>query len=147
MGVFSKEWVQPMAEAFKELGSDHTLVVHSEDGLDEISITTPTFVAELKYGNITTYTINPTQFGLTSGDIDQIRVMNPEQSFHMMQQVLDNQPGPARDIVALNAGAAIYAAGLANSLKEGVAKALTVIANGAAKNKLQALKTFTNHCQ
>jgi anthranilate phosphoribosyltransferase len=139
LGVFSEELVEPLAEVLKALGSNHVLVVHSEDGMDEISIAAPTKVAELKNGEITTYTISPAQFGIDTGKLEDLAVDGAEESLAIVRQVLDNTPGAARDIVVLNAGAAIYAADLVKSLEAGVQKAREVIASGAAREKLEAL--------
>lgn len=139
LGVFSRELVEPLARVLANLGSHHVLVVHADDGMDEISIAAPTFVAELKDGVVTTYTITPEDFGLPRGDLASLRVEDAAQSLQVVQSVLENQPGPARDIVQLNAGAALYAADLADSLAAGVAKAGEVIASGAARAKLDAL--------
>jgi anthranilate phosphoribosyltransferase len=119
------------------------LVVNAEDGLDEISIGAPTYVAELKDGQVSTYTITPEEFGLERSPLDGIRIHDAAESLAMMRSVLDNQPGPARDIVALNAGAAIYVAGLAGSLKQGVELALAAIASGEAQHRLEALVDYT----
>lgn len=143
VGVYAKKWVESFAEVFRELGNQHVLVVHSEDGLDEISVAAPTFVAELKNNKIETYTIEPAQFGLKISSLDALRVKNSEESFILLQAVLNNQAGAARDIVLLNAGAAMYAANLVSSIAEGVEKAAAVIASGAAKKKLEDLKEFT----
>ena len=144
LGVFAEELVTPLAEVLNQLGSNHVLVVHSADGMDEISIGSATHVAELKNGLVTRYTITPEQFGFSLTDISQIAVSGAEESLRMIQSVLDNQPGPARDIVCLNAGAAIYAADLVDSLEQGIKKATDVIANGSAKAKLEALVTLSN---
>ena len=144
IGVFSKEWVRPMAEVLKKLGSNHVLVVSAEDGLDEISIAASTFIAELKNGNINCYSVTPVQFGFKRGSLAELAVRDAASSLAMMQSVLDNQSGPARDIVALNAGAAIYAANLSDNLQSGVQKALQAIASGAAKAKLDELVEFSN---
>ncbi len=143
MGVFAKEWCEPIAEVLQQLGSEHAMVVHSEDGLDEISIAAPTFVAELKNNKIKTYRIDPSEFGIKHSAIDELKVKSAQESLAMMQTVLNNKPGAARDIVALNAGAAIYIAGLAKDLATGIDKALVVIASGAALEKLQQLVEFT----
>jgi anthranilate phosphoribosyltransferase len=145
IGVFGKEWLRPMAEVLKKLGSRHVLVVNAEDGLDEISIACSTHVAELKNGNINCYSITPVQFGLKRGQLSDLIVDDAASSLKLMKQVLDNKPGAARDIVALNAGAAIYAANLSDNLQFGVQKALQVIASGAAKAKLDALVEFSNN--
>jgi len=142
LGVFAQQWVEPLAQVLKALGSHHVLVVNAEDGLDEISIASPTSVAELKNGQITTYSISPEQFGLQRADLAELAVNDEQDSLLMLRSVLDNNPGSALDIVALNSGAAIYAAGLVDSLAAGVGKAQEVIASGAAKEKLNALVNF-----
>jgi len=142
IGVFDKQWVEPIAHALKALGSEHVLVVNADDGLDEISIASSTSIAELKDDTITRYSICPEQFGLQRADLATLAVNDVQDSLTMLQSVLDNQSGPARDIVALNAGAAIYAANLEDSLSTGISKALEVIASGAAKEKLYALVNF-----
>ena len=144
LGVFSADWVEPLAQVLKQLGSQHVLVVHAEDGLDEISIAAPTLVAELRDGTISTYTVAPEDFGLQRSRLDSIAVENAAQSLAMIGAVFDDQPGPARDIVCLNAGAAIYAAGLTESLQEGVARASEVITSGRAKQTLAALIETSN---
>lgn len=142
IGVFDKQWIEPIAHALKALGSEHVLVVNADDGLDEISIASSNSIAELKDGTITSYSICPEQFGIQRADLAALSVNDVHDSLAMLQAVLDNQPGPARDIVALNAGAAIYAANLEDSLSSGISKALEVIASGAAKEKLYALINF-----
>jgi len=144
LGVFSADWVEPLAQVLKQLGSQHVLVVHAEDGLDEISIAAPTRVAELRNGKITTYTVTPEDFGMQAASLDAIAVGNAAQSLAMIDAVFDDQPGPARDIVCLNAGAAIYAAGLTDSLNEGVARASEVIASGRAKQTFASLIETSN---
>ena len=143
LGVFSDELVEPLAEVLKKLGSHHVLVVHSKDGMDEISIGASTHISELKDGKIKTYTITPEQFGFDTTDISKLAVNGAEESLNMINSVLDNVKGPARDIVVLNSGAAIYAAGLAGSLEEGMKKADEVISSGAAKQKLEDLVTLS----
>lgn len=143
VGVYAKELVTPIAEVMKAMGNQHVLVVHSEDGLDEISICAPTSVAELKHGDISTYDITPEQFGLTRASKTAITVDGIESSHATLQAVLNNQPGPARDIVLLNAGAAIYAANLATTLQDGINKADAAISSGAARQKLDDLVTLT----
>ncbi len=143
VGVFSDTWVEPIAEVLKRLNSQHVLVVHSEDGLDEISIAAPTKVAELHNGNISTYTITPEDFGLSRADLNHIQVNSITESVSMLEGVLDNKACAARDIVILNAGAAIYAAGLSESLELGIKLAQTVISNGSARNKLTQWIKFT----
>jgi len=139
LGVFSDQWVEPLAEVLQRLGSEHVLVVHAEDGMGEISIGAPTHAAELKDGRVRTFTIQPEQFGMQRGDVARLAVAGPVESLAIIESVLNNKPGPARDIVALNAGAAIYVAGLAPDLGAGIQSALAVIASGAAKKKLHDL--------
>nr|VFK23341.1 MAG: anthranilate phosphoribosyltransferase [Candidatus Kentron sp. LPFa] len=139
IGVFSGEWVEPIAHVLSRLGSRHVLVVHAEDGLDEISIGSSTQVAELKAGKVRTYTLAPEQFGMGRANIDTIVVHSVEESLAMMRAVLDGEQGPARDIVTLNAGAAIFVAGIAETLEDGIEKARKAIADGHAKEKLEAL--------
>ncbi len=144
LGVFSKELVEPLAHVLANLGSNHVLVVHSEDGMDEISIGAPTFVAELKDGVVTSYTIQPEDFGLERADLASLKVEDASQSLTVVKSVLANEPGPARDIVVLNAGASLYVAGLADSLSVGVEKAAEVLASGAAQTKLDELVKVSN---
>ncbi len=144
IGVFSKDWLVPLAEVLKQLGSHHVMIVHADDGMDEISIGSATSVAELKDGDIKTYTIQPEDFGMSRADLADIRAADSAASLQMIKGVLDNKAGPARDIVSLNAGAAIYVSGLATSLKEGVEKAQAVIADGSARAKFDALVEYSN---
>ena len=144
LGVFSPDWVEPLAQVLKQLGSQHVLVVHAEDGLDEISIAAATRVAELRDGEIATYTVTPEQFGMQRAGLDGLAVADATQSLAMIEAVFDNQPGPARDIVALNAGAAIYAADLTETLQEGVDLASEAIASGRAKQTFAALIKASN---
>jgi anthranilate phosphoribosyltransferase len=139
IGVFDKQWLESLAQVLKNLGSAHVLVVNAEDGLDEISIASGTNIAELKNGRISTYRITPEQFGLTRGSLADLAVTDAPSSLEIMRSVLNNQLGTARDIVLLNAGAAIYTANLANSLQAGIEKAGQVLASGAAMAKLEAL--------
>ena len=142
IGVFDRCWLRPVAEVLQKLGSEHVLVVHAQDGLDEISIAAPTDVAELKNGLISCYELTPEQFGMTRSRLDSLAVTSAEESLAMIRAVFANQPGPARDIVALNAGAALYAADLAADLQQGVEMALAAIASGAAQAKMDALAAF-----
>lgn len=139
LGVFAQRWVEPMARVLQKLGSRHVLVVNAEDGLDEISIASPTFVAELKNGEISTYTITPEQFGIASTSLELVGANSAQESLAIVKAVLEGQPGPAADIVALNAGAAIYAANLAGSLAAGVSLAQDVMASGGGKRKFEEL--------
>jgi anthranilate phosphoribosyltransferase len=144
MGVFHRDLVTLLVHTLRLLGSEHVLTVHGADGMDEISITGETYVAELKDGEVREYTLHPEQFGIGIGDIHAIQVNNPIDAKNMLLAVLDNQPGAARDIVLLNAGAAIYVAGLAPSLEEGVDRARLVLERGLAKQKLAQLIECTN---
>jgi anthranilate phosphoribosyltransferase len=144
LGVFSKDWVEPLARVLKQLGSEHVLVVHADDGLDEISIGAATHIAELKDGEITSYSVQPEDFGMQRADLSALRAEDAEHSLRIIRSVLANEAGPARDIVCLNAGAAIYAAGLADSLAAGVGRAQEVIASGEAAAKLDQLIQATN---
>ncbi|TCK17203.1 anthranilate phosphoribosyltransferase [Thiogranum longum] len=139
LGVFSADWIEPLARVLGKLGSRHVLVVHADDGLDEISIGSPTQVAELKDGKVSCYRIEPSQFGMQVADITTLAVKDAQESLALIGQVFDNTPGPARDIVALNAGAAIYVAGLVDNLADGVNKALETLASGAAKQTFARL--------
>jgi len=143
VGVFKRDWVEPLAQVLKQLGSQHVLVVHSEDGLDEISIAAPTLVAELHQETIHTYTLTPEAFALKSAALSAIRVHSIAESVAMLRHVLSNQAGPPRDMVVLNAGAAIYAAGLVTDLNQGIQRAQTVLNEGAALAKLSDFIQFT----
>lgn len=144
MGVFHYDLVGIQARVLQRLGSRHVLVVHGADGMDEISISADTHVAELKDGKVSEYTVHPDQFGLPSAPAEMLRVANIDEAQEKLLGVLNNEAGAPRDIVQLNAGAAIYVAGLTATLKEGIAKADQVIASGAAKNKLQQLIQVSN---
>ena len=139
IGVFDERWVDHLARVLGELGSRHVMVVHAADGLDEISIGSETTVAEYRDGDISHYTIQPSDFGLERANIARSRVKSVKDSLAMIHSALENEEGPARDIVALNAGAAIYVAGVADSLHDGIEEAKRVIANGAARINLDEL--------
>lgn len=143
LGVFDKQWLEPLANVLKNLGSEHVMVVHSADGMDEVSMAAETYVCELNQGEITQYTITPEQFGMTRGSIDDITVNSAEESLAMVLEVLADKPGSARDIVILNSGMAIYCAGLCDTLEQGIEKAREAIASGAAKEKLDQLAHLT----
>ena len=139
LGVFSEELIEPLAQVLQKLGSRHVMVVHSRDGLDEISIADKTEVAELKDGRIRRFSIQPEDFDIRRSAIDDIKAIDAADSLNIIRSVLDNQPGPARDIVQLNAGAAIYTAGLADSLVDGIRQADKAIVSGEARNRLDKL--------
>ena len=142
MGVFSPALTVKLAQVLQQLGSEHVLVVCGADGMDEISFTGDSHVAELKNGQVSAYTINPAQFGLPLHSLASIQIDNAEQSKAMILAVLNGELGAARDIVLLNAGAAIYVAGLADSLAAGINKAAEVIDQGLALAKLNALQQY-----
>ena len=139
LGVFAEAWARPIAEVLARLGSEHALVVHSEDGLDEISIAAPTRVVELRAGEISVSRIAPEDFGLARADLASVSVDSVAGSLTLLEQAIDGHDGPARDIVCLNAGAAIYAAGAADTLREGVERARQATRDGSARERLDAL--------
>jgi anthranilate phosphoribosyltransferase len=144
MGVFHPDLVGIQIRALQRLGAEHALVVYGRDGMDEVSLGAATLVGELKDGEITEYEIHPEDFGFTMASNRALRVDTPEQSKTMLISVLDNQSGAARDIVILNAGAALYAANVSATMKDGVDAARKAIESGAAKAKLQALVAATS---
>ncbi len=143
MGVFHPDLVGIQIRALQRLGAEHAVVVYGRDGMDEVSLGAATLVGELKNGHITEYEIHPEDFGMAMASNRALRVDTPEQSMAMLKGVLANEPGPARDIVILNAGAALYAANVAPSMKEGVELARQAIASGAAQTKLAQFVAFT----
>ena len=143
MGVFHPDLVGIQARVLQRLGSRHVLVVHGRDGLDEITLNGETLVAELKDGEVREYAIHPGQFGIAEHDGSMLKAANREMSLAIVQRVLDNEPGPARDIVLLNAGAALYAGNVADSLADGVERAREALASGAAAQKLGAFIAAT----
>jgi anthranilate phosphoribosyltransferase len=144
MGVFDRALTGKLAHVLQQLGSRHVLVVHGADGMDEISFSGDTYVAELKEDRVSEYVLNPLQFGMCLHQAESIRVQNAEESKAMILAVLKGQSGPARDIVMMNAGAAIYVASRADSLQQGVEKAAQVIDSGVAKSKLDQLTALSN---
>jgi len=142
MGVFHPDLVGVQARVLERLGARHVMVVHGREGLDEISISGETLVGELRDGEVRESTVHPSQFDLEVHDLSTLQVATMEESRDCVLKVLDNVPGPERDIVMLNAGAAIYVSGMADSLRAGVEKAREALANGSAKAKLDALKQF-----
>jgi len=143
LGVFSQSLTAKLAHVLKQLGSEHVMVVCGADGMDEISFAGDTFVAELKQGKVQEYTVNPQQFGLGLHNVSSIRVSNAEESKAMLLDVLSGKSGAARDIVLLNAGAAIYVAGLADTLQAGIDHAAHVLDSGKALQKLHDLVELT----
>ncbi|HYF42931.1 MAG TPA: anthranilate phosphoribosyltransferase, partial [Ramlibacter sp.] len=143
MGVFHPDLVGIQVRALQRLGAEHAVVVYGRDGMDEVSLGAATMVGELKDGQVSEYEIHPEDFGLPMASNRALKVETAEQSRQMLIGVLDNQPGPARDIVILNAGVALYAANLVPTMKEGIEKARAAIESGAAKARLAQLIAFS----
>jgi anthranilate phosphoribosyltransferase len=143
MGVFHPDLVGIQVRVLQRLGSKHVMTVHGLDGLDEISISGETLVGELRNGEIGEYRLHPSQVGMELYDRRAIEVHTVEESKEMILAVLGNQPGPARSIAALNAGAAIYVSGVASTYKAGVERALRTIESGDARRKLDEFVAFT----
>ena len=137
LGVFDAVWLEPMAAVLQRLGSVHAMVVHGEDGLDEVSLTAATQVAELRGGGIHQWRLVPEDFGLARCSIDDLQVKSAGQSAAVIRRVLAGEPGPARDVVVLNAGAAIYVADRAPTIAVGMEQARSAIDSGAAKQLLE----------
>ncbi len=144
LGIYDGSAVRRIAEVLRELGSEHVMVVHAEDGLDEISIAAPTKVAELRDGAILEYTLKPEQFSIPSQSLDPLRINNSKDSLTLVKGALDGTNQLARDIVVLNAGAAIYVSGKALSLDAGVEMARDGIGTGMAREKMKEFVDFTN---
>src|SRR5450830_1560383 len=143
MGVFHPDLVGIQVRALQRLGTEHALVVFGKDGMDEVSLGATTLVGELKNGEITEYEVHPEDFKLPMASNRTLRVETSEQSKAMLLGVLDNQPGAARDIVILNAGAALYAANVVDSIQSGIHLARAALESGAAKARLQQLISIT----
>ena len=144
IGVFDPVWIPIFLEVLRELGSNHVMIVSADDGLDEISIASETQVGELKGGKVTTYTISPNDFGIEQyPDCSSLHINSAEESLVMLKQAFANENQPATEIVALNAGAAIYVANLCEDLLAGVTKAREVLESGIAQEKLDQLVQFT----
>jgi anthranilate phosphoribosyltransferase len=142
LGVYGADRVEPVARVLVELGSDHALVVHGRDGLDEITTTAPTLVAEVRAGAIRSYEIAPADLGLAEARLEQLAGGTPEENARRLMQVLEGGHGALGDLVAANAGAALYVAGRAPSLRAGVDDARAILASGAARAKLEQLRSF-----
>ena len=143
MGVFHPDLVGIQVRALERLGAEHALVVYGRDGLDEVSLGASTLVGELKNGQVREFEIHPEDFGFAMSSNRALRVETPEQSRAMLLGVLANEPGPARDIVVLNAGVALYAANVADTMEAGIALAREALASGAAKTRLDRLISAT----
>jgi anthranilate phosphoribosyltransferase len=144
LGVFAPEWVEPLAHALQGLGSETAWVVHGQDGIDEISTTGSTLVAELKNGAVTRFELTPEDLGLPRVSMDVLRGGTVQENAASLRRVLDGEPGPFADLVAVNAAAALVAAGIAPSLKAGIALARESIASGKAMASFEALKAASN---
>ena len=145
MGVYDQSLIEPIANVLKSLGSHHVMVVHSADGLDELSIADKTFVAELNDGNVNTYSIHPEELGFGLGDLNDIKVNDAESSLELIREAFSGQDGTAKDIISLNAGAAIYVSGLTTSLQSGVDRANQALSNGSAQQKLDDYVKASNN--
>jgi anthranilate phosphoribosyltransferase len=143
MGVFHPELVGIQAKVLQLMGAEHALVVHGKDGLDEITLSGPTIVAELLNGQIKEYEISPGDFGIAASSLEALKVKDANESKSIILNVLDDQSGPAKDIVCLNAGATLYAANCVLSIQVGVQMAKDAIASGKAKQKLDELITLS----
>jgi anthranilate phosphoribosyltransferase len=143
MGVFHAELVAIQAKVLQLMGAEHALVVHGKDGLDEITLSGPTMVAELRNGQITQYEITPSDFGIAIASMNTLKVADAQESKAIILNIMNNQSGPARDVVCLNAGATLYAANVSPSIAEGVQLANSTIASGKAKQKLEAFVALT----
>jgi anthranilate phosphoribosyltransferase len=150
IGVFDQALCRPMAEVLQKLGSEHVLIVHATDGLDELSVACPSHVAELKQGEIKEYLIKPEDVGLHTQSLVGLSVETAEESLALINEALGKRTTPeaqkAADMIAFNAGAAVYVSGIASSLKEGVQMAEDAIGSGLAKAKIQELASFTDCC-
>ncbi|CAN7656442.1 anthranilate phosphoribosyltransferase [Acidovorax sp. LjRoot117] len=144
MGVFHPDLVGIQVRALQRLGAEHAMVVYGRDGMDEVSLGAATLVGELKNGQITEYEIHPEDFGMSMSSNRALKVESPEQSREMLIGVLKGEPGAAQDIVCLNAGVALYAANVVDSVPAGLAKARAAVASGAALAKLEQMVTRTH---
>lgn len=143
LGVYDRDLLVPFAEVLKQLGSEHVMVVHAEDGLDEISVTCPTHVAELKQGQIREWTIDPQEYDMDHASLDGLAVDSAQQSLNIIRAAFNNSDGAAKDIICLNAGAALYVAGISKSFAEGVLLARSTVAQGLAQHKFDQFIQFT----
>ena len=144
IGVFDRDLVEPLARVLGELGSEHVLVVHSEDGLDELSLGAPTHVAELRDGTVRSFVLDAGELGFASAPVESISVDSPAASLDVIRAVLAGDSGPAADITVLNAAAAIYVSGIASNLEDGIGRARESIGSGWAANALERLVAISN---
>lgn len=143
LGVFDQRWVEPMAQVLSNLGAEHVLVVHGDDGLDEVSLSAATTVAEWRDGELSTYRVQPQDFGFARCDRKELQVDDPAQSLEMIRWAFAGEAGPAADMIALNAGAALYVGGAKDSWEAGVEAVRETMSNGAAADKLTELVETT----
>ena len=144
IGVFARDLVEPLARVLLELGSEHVMVVHSEDGLDELSLGAPTHVAELCDGAVRCYSLDAGTLGFTPAPVESITVDSPQASLEVIRSVLAGEPGPAADVTILNAAAAVYVSGIASSLEDGIGRARESIHSGRAADALDRLVALSN---
>jgi anthranilate phosphoribosyltransferase len=144
LGTFADEWTEPLAQVMGRLDTTHAWVVHAEDGLDEISITTATRVSEIRDGKLRTWTMQPEDVGMQRSSFEEITVADPNESAVVVKAVLEGKKGAPRNIVLLNTAAALLIAGIANDLKDGVARAEKSIDSGAAKAAMECLVKESN---
>ena len=143
-GVFDRKWAEPMARVLGNLGCEAAWVVHGSDGLDELTTTGPTFVAELKAGDVSTFEVGPSDAGLSEASADDLKGGDPADNAEAIRKLLDGKDGPFRDVVLLNAAASLIVAGQAGDLKNGVAKAAAAVDDGKARAALDKLVEITN---
>ncbi|MFW5982743.1 MAG: anthranilate phosphoribosyltransferase [Candidatus Brocadiia bacterium] len=144
LGIYSDELVEPIARVLSNLGAERAMVVHSNDGMDELSVCDSSHVAELDSGNINCHTISPEAYGFERGQLQDLMVDSPEESAQLIEGIISGRQGPQRDMVVLNAGAAIYVGGQAQDLSGGINRAANAIDSGAARDTLQQLKALSN---
>lgn len=147
IGIFSKDWMRLAAEVMHNVGSEHVLFVHSHDGMDEISLSAPTYLCELKNGVVTEYIVQPEDFGIAQQDMTPLVVNSASESLHLIRNALSGKTGPAADILALNAGAAIYVAGQVSSMVEGVKQAQNILNSGKAWTVWQQLAELSQQME
>jgi len=151
IGVFDRSLCRPMADVLNKLGSEHVMIVHASDGLDELTLSGTSYIAELKGGKVIEYTISPEALGLSTATLEGLSVNSAQASLELIRDALGKQEGQfahkAADIIALNAGAAVYVSGIASTLEEGVRMAEDAIGSGLAKAKIQELAAFTDCCR
>ena len=144
MGVYDKRWMLPIAEVLRELGSEHLLIIHSEDGLDEISIASKTYVTEMKENKISEYVICPEDFGFETTSLDELIVNSPEESLEIAKSALKGEHKTAGAMVSMTAGAALYVSGISGNLEDGINLAKDCVAEGRGMTKLNQLVEFSS---